>query len=461
MNIDSYFTQQTDVKKIILNHLDQATSKVYVAVAWFTDQLLFEKLIELQERGVSVELIITKHEFNTKSRNNYKLLKNGGFFAEVGNDEQLMHMKFCVIDYEIVISGSANWSRKAFAENNEEVTIVSGSYQRANDFIEEFDRLKELSGQIKKNEGALDLSKSFKYLKLIKALIDLGELNSIQPYIYELKHFSELQVISSLLIAGNYEEALKEIALFEKSHTQLIDVTAIFRAQIQSQIKLISYQIESLEIEKTEIETQIEQFNHRYILELNPLITKILALKKKIFKKLEKHGIFDDSYERINDEFKRRNQEYKEESKIDIPTLSEEETGSIKKMHREAVKYCHPDSTGCIYEDKIKAAEIFSKLTEAFKKNDLETVKHIWNELKNGNAALDPANYDQIELLRAKLETLKSKCKALLNDLQLLKSSKPFLTIHEIEDWDHYFENQKTLLMEEYEKLTKKYVTHE
>ena len=73
MNIDSYFTQQTDVKKIILNHLDQATSKVYVAVAWFTDQLLFEKLIELQERGVSVELIITKHEINTKSQNRFQV----------------------------------------------------------------------------------------------------------------------------------------------------------------------------------------------------------------------------------------------------------------------------------------------------------------------------------------------------------------------------------------------------
>jgi phosphatidylserine/phosphatidylglycerophosphate/cardiolipin synthase-like enzyme len=64
-------------------------------------------------------------------------------------------MKFCVIDYNIVISGSANWSNKAFTVNNEEVTIVIGHQQRANDFITEFERLKLLSGKIKSLENKI------------------------------------------------------------------------------------------------------------------------------------------------------------------------------------------------------------------------------------------------------------------------------------------------------------------
>ena len=47
MNIDSYFTKQTDVREIILEHLDNATKKVFVAVAWFTDTILFDKLLDL------------------------------------------------------------------------------------------------------------------------------------------------------------------------------------------------------------------------------------------------------------------------------------------------------------------------------------------------------------------------------------------------------------------------------
>lgn len=461
MQIDSYFTKQIDVRKIILEHLDNASSKVFVAVAWFTDTILFNKLLELQEKGVSVELIITNHKFNTDSRNNYQLIGENGFFAEIGSDDQLMHMKFCVIDYSVVISGSANWSNRAFTVNNEEVTIVSGNQHRANEFVEEFERLKELSGQIKEYEEALDVSKAFKYLKLIKAFVDLGDTVNIQPYIHKLKLIKELTPITNLLLAGNYDLAFIEIDKFEKSYTQLIDITAIEKSQIASQIKLLSYQIEILEIEKTEIEAQIEQFNHRYIIELNPLISKILALKKKIYEKLKKHGIVDDTYEKIEEEFNQKNKEYQEELEIEIPELNIEDSADLKKMHREAVKLCHPDSSSCIYEDKEEAGKVFGELTNAVKSNDIEKVRYIWNELKQGNPVSDIDKYDELEHLRVKLETLKTKYNYLFNELSIIQESETCQMILKIDDWDTYFDSQKILLEQEHEGLIGKYVKHE
>lgn len=461
MQIDSYFTKQIDVRKIILEHLDNASSKVFVAVAWFTDTILFNKLLELQEKGVSVELIITNHKFNTDSRNNYQLIGENGFFAEIGSDDQLMHMKFCVIDYSVVISGSANWSNRAFTVNNEEVTIVSGNQHRANEFVEEFERLKELSGQIKEYEEALDVSKAFKYFKLIKAFVDLGDTVNIQPYIHKLKLIKELAPITNLLLAGNYDLAFIEIDKFEKSYTQLIDITAIEKSQIASQIKLLSYQIEILEIEKTEIEAQIEQFNHRYIIELNPLISKILALKKKIYEKLKKHGIVDDTYEKIEEEFNQKNKEYQEELEIEIPELNKEDSTDLKKMHREAVKLCHPDSPSCIYKDKEEAGKVFGELTNAVKSNDIEKVRYIWNELKQGNPVSDIDKYDELEHLRVKLETLKTKYNYLFNELSIIQESETCQMILKIDDWDTYFDSQKILLEQEHEGLIGKYVKHE
>lgn len=459
MNIHSYFTKKTDVRGIILEHLDTATKKICVAVAWFTETKLFDKLLELQNRGVMVEVIITNHDFN---RLDYDIIeKNGGFFAEIGNDDQLMHMKFCIIDYHTVISGSANWSKRAFTVNNEEVTIVSGNQQRTNDFVEEFDRLKELSGKIQKHQEALDISKAFKQFKLIKAFVDLGETANIQPYIHELKLIKELTPITTLLLAGKYDLAFIEIEKFEKNYTQLFDVSAIEKTQILSQIKLLSYQIETLEIEKTEIEAQIEQFNHRYIIELNPLIAKILALKKKIYEKLKKHGITDDTFEKIEEEFKQRNKEYQEEIKIDIPELNDEDTADIKKMHREAVKLCHPDAPSCIYEDKAEAAKVFGELTSAVKTNDIEKVRYIWNELKLGNPVSDIYQFNELEHLRVKLETLKAKYNYLINELSTIQSSETYQMILQIDDWTEYFENQKILLKQELETLTEKYVNHE
>ncbi|WP_375236317.1 phospholipase D-like domain-containing protein [Winogradskyella sp.] len=459
MNIDSYFTKQTDVREIILGHLDNATKRVCVAVAWFTETSLFNKLLELQNKGVTVEVIITNHDFN---RLDYDIIEqNGGFFAEIGNDDQLMHMKFCIIDYDTIISGSANWSNRAFTVNNEEVTIVSGNQQRTNDFLEEFERLKELSGKIQKHQEALDVSKAFKYFKLIKAFVDLGETANIQPYIHELKLIKELAPITTLLLAEKYDLAFIEIEKFEKNYTQIVDVSAIEKAQILSQIKLFSYQIETLEIEKTEIEAQIEQFNHRYIIELNPLISKILALKKKIYEKLKKHGIVDDTFEKIEEEFKRKNKEYQEEIKIDIPELNNEDTADIKKMHREAVKLCHPDSPSCIYEDKTEAAKVFGELTNAVKANDIEKVRFIWNELKLGNPVSDIDQFNELEHLRVKLETLKAKYNYLVNELSIIQSSETYQMILNIDDWTEYFENQKSLLKQEHETLTEKFVKHE
>ncbi|XMO86751.1 phospholipase D-like domain-containing protein [Algibacter sp. AS12] len=461
MQIDSYFTKQTNVREIILEHLDNASSKVFVAVAWFTDVCLFQKLLELQERGISVEVIITKHKFNTESRNNFQLIDDNGFFAEIGSDDQLMHMKFCVIDYGTVISGSANWSNRAFTVNNEEVTIVSGNQQRSNDFVEEFDRLKELSGKINKYEEALDVSKAFKYFKLIKAFVDLGDTSNIQPYIYKLKIIKELDPITNLLLAEKYDLAFIEIDNFEKKYTQLIDITAIEKEQIISQVKLLSYQIETLEIEKTEIEAQIEQFNHRYIIELNPMISKILALKKKIYEKLKKHGIVDDTFEKIEEEFNKKNREYQEELEIEIPELNKDDAIDIKKMHREAVKLCHPDSSNCIYEDKNEAARIFNELTNAVKVNDIERVRYLWNELKQGNPVSDVDTHYELEYLRVKLETLKGKYNYLFNELSLIQSSEVCQIILKIDDWNEYFESQKALLKQEHEILTEKYVKHE
>lgn len=461
MQIVSYFTKQIDVRKIILEHLDSATTKVIVAVAWFTDTILFNKLLELQDKGVVIDLIITKHKFNTDSRNNYNLIGENGFFAEIGSDDQLMHMKFCVIDYNIVISGSANWSNRAFTVNNEEVTVVSGNQLRTNNFIEEFERLKELSGKIKHHEAALEVSKAFKYFKLIKAFVDLGDTSSIQQYIHELKLIKELSQITNLLLAGEYDLAFKEIDMFEKNYTQLIDVTAIEKSQIVSQIKLLSYQIETLEIEKTEIEAQIEQFNHRYIIELNPLISRILALKKKIYEKLKKHGIVDDTFEKIDEEFNQKNKQYQEELDIKIPELNKDDAVDIKKMHREAVKLCHPDSYSCIYEDKEEAARIFDELTNAVKLNDIERVRSLWNELKQGNPVSGIDRHDELKQLRVKLETLKSKYNYLYQELSLIQSSETCQTILEIEDWNEYFDSQKVLLEQEHESLIEKYVNHE
>lgn len=458
MKINTYFTKDKKVKKILIDHLESAQNHVCVAVAWFTDILLFNKLLELQQRSVRVEVIITNHEFNQTCANNFELInKNGGFFSEVGNDENLMHMKFCVIDYNIVISGSANWSNKAFTSNNEEITIVENHPQRANDFIDEFNRLKDLSGKLKNFENELSLLQSYKIFDLIKALINLGEISSINRYIQQLKTNSELSDIVELLLKSDYPKAIEEMNEFVKSHSTLVDVSLIEKQKLISQIQLLSLQIETLNIEKVEAEIIIDKYNHRYRIELNPLISKILLIKKKIFEKLKKHGINEDFYNILEKDFHKKNEEYEFELNRNLQELTKDEYASIKEMYREASKFCHPDSSNCIFQDKNQANSIFSQLTEAYRNNDIQRVKDILTELKLGN----PANINSVndlELLKAKLLSLQQKYKLILFELKSIQNSDNYKHIISIANWDLYFSEQKMNLEIELNNLNNEFV---
>src|SRR5690554_5334822 len=120
MYTNSYFSSNTNLRNIILDRLDLAEHSIFVAVAWFTDTIIFNKLLSKQEEGVEVQVIITNHEFNKQSRNNYALIiSNGGFFVEIGDDYKLMHNKFCIIDHNFILNGSFNWTKKANDSNNE------------------------------------------------------------------------------------------------------------------------------------------------------------------------------------------------------------------------------------------------------------------------------------------------------------------------------------------------------
>lgn len=462
MNIENYFSSKSNLQKTILQELNNAEKSIKVAVAWLTDPVLFNKLLQKQNTGLTVELIITKHEFNDNCINDFdKIIQNGGLFFELGDENGLMHNKFCIIDYKTIINGSFNWTKRANNSNQEVITIIRDDPRTVNDFVTAFDLLIQLTGFSKKKDAELDLGKALKYFRLFKAFISIGDTAQISPYLYEIKDMKPIKAIVDELLEGQYENALKLIDEFERNHTQIQSLSVFEKAYLISQIKILSYQIEALEIEKSEIDALVDQFNHRYILELNPLLIKIIALKKKIYEKLRKYGIDDDTYQNLDEEFRKANEEYEEEEKVKIPDLNDEDLGSIKDMYREAVKLCFPDSPNCIFEDKAKAAEVFSTLTDAYKSNNIEKVKIILFELRLKNTNIEFGKDLEIEHLRAKLETLKLKYHYIFKEVTNLKNTVEYVKTTQISNWDDYFNGQKILLEKEYEELNLKYVNHE
>ena len=88
------------IQNIIQKELFKANSSIKIAVAWFTNDLLFQPLLLKLQIGVSVELVLNKDKINDSEENDIdfsEFIENGGVL-HWNDSKRLMHEKFCIID---------------------------------------------------------------------------------------------------------------------------------------------------------------------------------------------------------------------------------------------------------------------------------------------------------------------------------------------------------------------------
>jgi len=127
-----------DVQNRILTAIDNARVSIRVLIAWFTNKALFNKLVEKHNAGIDVQCAIFDDGVNKKHGVNVDLIPN--VKLKRGKRGGLMHDKFCVIDNQVVITGSYNWTNNAEFRNDENVTVENDPEQ-ATRFSEEYRRL--------------------------------------------------------------------------------------------------------------------------------------------------------------------------------------------------------------------------------------------------------------------------------------------------------------------------------
>ena len=131
---DAYFNLIADK---IIKDLDKARVSIHVCIAWFTNQNIADKLVEKYKQGIDVKVIFYDDHTNSKFGVNIDGIP---FKAVRGSRGGLMHNKYCVIDNQIVITGSYNWSENA-EKKNDENTAVMYDYDRASDYSVEFRKM--------------------------------------------------------------------------------------------------------------------------------------------------------------------------------------------------------------------------------------------------------------------------------------------------------------------------------
>ena len=455
MQTQAYFE---NIQEQIIRELNSAHQSVKVAVAWFTDDVLYETLCNKAKEKIAVELIISNDDIN-KAIDFTSLKDLGGKVYKVGdgsNYGSLMHNKFCIIDNSTVIIGSYNWTKKA-QYNHESITIIKDDAVYADEFVRQFSKIiSDFTGC--PDAAVLDFGKISIRLEVIKKSISLEDKEDIDYQTSKLKNIlkqagntSEKQIIEDILKQidkQHYADALEQIEEFIKKFTQLTAFVDTELFAIRFEIKGLEYQISSLEDEKSDIEKQIFDFEVRYNKELGELIVELLKLKKERLKNEAKDNeTKEEEYQQAEKDYEDFSNNYKCRIKEKVFEITEEDSSEMKSIFRKASKLCHPD----VVEEEFRAEahKVFIDLKDAYDRNDIKKVKEIFNNIKNGIFNRYSDKVSEKEYLRKILEKLRYKRSSIENEINELKSNGTFKTISGIENWNEYFENLKKQLNKE------------
>lgn len=119
-----YFSPRGGCARAIINLIDRANRSIHVLIYSFTLDSIGDALIKAFRRGVDVKVVFEKREIDEHSE--YWRLKDAGVPARNDTNPYLMHNKVMIVDSEIVVTGSYNWSWSAEERNDENIVVIKG-----------------------------------------------------------------------------------------------------------------------------------------------------------------------------------------------------------------------------------------------------------------------------------------------------------------------------------------------
>lgn len=435
----------------IQQEIGRAQKSVFIAVAWFTNKNLFNELLNKVKSGCTISLIISNDNINLNSGINFEqLITSKSKVFKIGNGgTELMHNKFCVIDYSTVITGSYNWSYKA--ENNfENVIITYNDTALAEQFIDEFNNIrKQYYPDAVKEEIIFPLNKIIKRLEILKNYILLEDIEELGNESLKLKEFnfnSDLQEIFEDLKKQEFAQAINKIQNFISKNQQLSIWTDPEIAALKLEIKNLENKLNAFDNEKIELEKTLSEFQHRHAVELGEIILEILRLRKLKYKDDQ------EKFKEAEEDEKQYREQVNTETDKEVFELSDEQKVELKKKFRKATVLCHPDKVSDEFKDA--AQKIFIDLKQAYDANNLKRVSEILEDLQKGNIFKSRSETVSVkDLLKVAISKLRSQIKILETEIQEIKSSETYSTINSITNWDDYFASTKTKLQKEMEVL--------
>lgn len=139
--VETYFAPEDQVAEKLIPVLSGARRSVRLMAFSFTSNPIGDTLIQIARRGVSVEGVVESRGADTRF-SQYSRLLEAGIPAWKDGNPYLLHHKVFIVDEEIVVLGSYNFSSNADRDNDENLLIVHDP-EVAKVFLAEYERVRQ------------------------------------------------------------------------------------------------------------------------------------------------------------------------------------------------------------------------------------------------------------------------------------------------------------------------------
>jgi len=123
-NLDIFFSPDSDFEKEIIKRINNAKEYVHFLAFSFTNQDIADALIDAKNRGVDVKGVFDEGQNDYQTYSKYDYLKDNDVDVRIDGNSYKLHSKVIIIDDNLTITGSYNFTKQANNENNENSLVI-------------------------------------------------------------------------------------------------------------------------------------------------------------------------------------------------------------------------------------------------------------------------------------------------------------------------------------------------
>ncbi|HMP90740.1 MAG TPA: phospholipase D-like domain-containing protein [Kiritimatiellia bacterium] len=138
VTVKNYFSPEDNVEAAIVDELMRATNSIYIMAFALTDRAMYSALTNQIAAGIKV-FVLLDLTLSRQATSLNRPLREAGATVRISSNNGNMHHKVIVIDENVVITGSANFSASALNVNDENI-IIFECPPLARAFMREFTR---------------------------------------------------------------------------------------------------------------------------------------------------------------------------------------------------------------------------------------------------------------------------------------------------------------------------------